>query len=351
MDVACFSTKPYDESFLREATQGSSHSIRFLEPSLDASTVALAAGSDAVCVFVNDDLNAEVIAQLNKSGVQYITLRCAGFNNVDLKAAKESGLRLARVPRYSPYAVAEHTAGLILTLNRRIHKAYNRIRENNFSIDGLLGFDLNGRTFGLIGTGAIGIVLAKIMNGFGCRVLLHDPFPNEEASRYGTYVTLDELLRDSHLVSLQCPLTAETHHLINADRLSRMHDGAMLVNTSRGGLVDTSAAIEALKSGKLGGFALDVYEEESGVFFEDLSAQVIQDDVLSRLMTFPNVLITSHQAFFTREALETIASTTRFNLDCFQNNETCPNEVVWQDPEKTSASSESSISTVEASES
>ncbi|MEM9364685.1 MAG: 2-hydroxyacid dehydrogenase [Planctomycetota bacterium] len=349
MDVACFSTKPYDSSFLGEATQGSSHAIRFLEPALDASTVALAAGNDAVCVFVNDDLNANVIAQLSRSGVKYIALRCAGFNNVDRRAAKDFGLRIARVPRYSPFAVAEHTVGLILTLNRRIHKAYNRIRENNFSIDGLLGFDLNGRTFGLIGTGAIGIVLAKIMRGFGCRVLLHDPFPSEEAGQYGTYVMLDELLHESHLVSLQCPLTSETHHLINAERLSRMRDGAMLVNTSRGGLVDASAAIEALKSGKLGGFALDVYEEESGVFFEDLSAEVIQDDVLSRLMTFPNVLITSHQAFFTREALETIASTTRFNLDCFQNEDACPNEVFWQDEQAKSPSVAEPASSEEAS--
>ncbi|KLU03558.1 D-lactate dehydrogenase [Rhodopirellula islandica] len=328
MKIACFSTKPYDEKFLSAAAENFSHEMVFLEHRLDASTVVLVDGCDAVCAFVNDTLDASVLEKLSEFGIGLLAMRCAGINNVDLDAAAKFGVRVVRVPRYSPYAVAEHTVGLILTLNRKIHKAYNRVRENNFSIDGFLGFDLHGRTFGVIGTGAIGRVLARIMNGFGCRVLLYDPYPNEEAKQLGEYVALERLLAESDLVSLQCPLTPETHHLINADRLSKMKRGAMLVNTSRGGLVDTSAAIEGLKSGQLGGFALDVYEEESGVFFEDLSQEVMQDDVLSRLMTFPNVLITSHQAFFTREALETIAQTTLQSIDAFSRGEELVNEVV-----------------------
>lgn len=327
MKVTCFSTKSYDERFLRSAAQNHSHEFLFLEARLEESTVRLAEGSQAVCVFVNDDLNASVIASLSDLGVEFIVLRCAGFNNVDMNSANEHGIRVARVPRYSPFAVAEHTVGLILTLNRKIHKAYNRVRENNFSIDGLLGFDLNGRTFGIVGTGAIGVVLAKIMTGFGCEVLLYDPFPNEDARQHGRYVSLDELLTTADLVSLHCPLNEDTYHLINAERVRQMKQGAFLVNTSRGGLIDASAVITGLKNGQLGGVALDVYEEESGVFFEDLSQQIIQDDVLSRLMTFPNVLVTSHQAFFTQEALETIASTTLANLDAMADDESTDNEV------------------------
>ena len=337
MKVACFSTKPYDEQFLSAAVEAAasdvqgnepqSHEFRFLEARLDETTVKLAESMDAVCVFVNDDLNAAVCESMAQCGVRHIVLRCAGFNNVDLQAADRLGLRIARVPRYSPHAVAEHTIGLILTLNRKIHKAYNRVRENNFSIDGLLGFDLNGRTFGIIGTGAIGIVLAKIVSGFGCQVLLYDPSPSEEADQFGRYVELDELLRLSDLVSLHCPLTNDTYHLINEERVNQMKPSAMLVNTSRGGLIDASAVVAGLKAKRLGGVALDVYEEESGVFFEDLSQQIIQDDVLSRLMTFPNVLVTSHQAFFTQEALETIASTTVANLDAMSRNESTGNDV------------------------
>jgi D-lactate dehydrogenase len=328
MKIACFSTKPYDEHFLSAAAKEFEHEIVFLEHRLDASTVVLVEGCDVVCAFVNDTLDRSVLQKLSEFGIGLLAMRCAGINNVDLDAAAEFGVRVVRVPRYSPYAVAEHTVGLILTLNRKIHKAYNRVRENNFSIDGFLGFDLHGRTFGVIGTGAIGRVLARIMNGFGCRVLLHDPFPNEEGKQLGEYVSLDRLLAESDLVSLQCPLTPETYHLIDADRLRKMKRGAMLINTSRGGLVDASAAIEGLKSGQLGGFALDVYEEESGVFFEDLSQEVMQDDVLSRLMTFPNVLITSHQAFFTREALETIAHTTLQSIDAFSRGDELVDEVV-----------------------
>jgi D-lactate dehydrogenase len=328
MKIACFSTKPYDEQFLSAASEKFEHEFVFLEHRLDASTVVLAEGCDAVCAFVNDTLDASVLQRISEIGIGLLAMRCAGVNNVDLDAAAKFGVRVVRVPRYSPYAVAEHTIGLILTLNRKIHKAYNRVRENNFLIDGFLGFDLHGRTFGVIGTGAIGRTLAGIVGGFGCRVLMYDPYPNDEAKQLGEYVDLDRLLAESDLVSLQCPLTPDTYHLIDAERLSKMKRGAMLVNTSRGGLVDTSAAIEGLKSGQLGGFALDVYEEESGVFFEDLSQQVMQDDVLSRLMTFPNVLITSHQAFFTREALETIADTTLQSIDAFSRDDELVNEVV-----------------------
>lgn len=328
MKVACFSTKPYDERFLAAASREFEHEFIFLEHRLDASTVVLADGCDAICAFVNDTLDGSVLQRISEIGIGLLAMRCAGVNNVDLDAAARFGVRVVRVPRYSPHAVAEHTIGLVLTLNRKIHKAYNRVRENNFSIDGFLGFDLHGRTFGVIGTGAIGGTLAAIVAGFGCRVLLYDPYPSEDAKKVGEYVDLNQLLAESDLVSLQCPLTPETHHLIDAERLSKMKRGAMLVNTSRGGLVDTSAAIEGLKSGQLGGFALDVYEEESGVFFEDLSQQVMQDDVLSRLMTFPNVLITSHQAFFTREALETIAETTLQSIDAFSRDQELVNEVV-----------------------
>lgn len=328
MQVACFSTKAYDQQFLSAAAETRGHEFRFLQPALDETTAVLSDGCEAACAFVNDKLDEPTLTGLSKRGVRFLVMRCAGVNNVDLHAAAAAGIRVARVPRYSPHAVAEHTVGLILTLNRKIHKAYNRVRENNFSIDGLLGFDLHGRTFGIIGTGAIGLTLARIIQGFGCRVLLHDPYPNDDGRSLGQYVSLDELLGQSDLVSLQCPLTPQTHHLIDAARLSRMKPGAMLVNTSRGGLVDTAAAIEGLKSKRLGGFALDVYEEESGVFFEDLSQQVMQDDVLSRLMTFPNVLVTSHQAFFTREALQTIAETTMDNLTAMADGGVLANEVL-----------------------
>ncbi len=315
MQVACFSTKSYDQEFLSEALEGSTHDFRFLKPELNHDTVVLADEAEAVCAFVNDNLDRPVLEALKVAGIRSVVLRCAGFNNIDLQAAKDFGIRVARVPKYSPYAVAEHTIALVLTLNRRIHKAYNRVRDSNFSLEGLIGFDLHGRSFGIIGTGEIGKVLASIVAGFGCRVLLYDIHPDESLTSIGEYVGLDELLRQSDIVSLQCPLNEHTHHLINRSALESMKPGAMLVNTSRGGLVDATAAIACLKSRHLGGLALDVYEEESGLFFNDLSAQVIQDDVLTRLITFPNVLITSHQAFFTTDAMKTIAATTVQNLD------------------------------------
>jgi D-lactate dehydrogenase len=330
MEIAVFSTKRYDREFL-EAANGGRHQLHFLEPHLDAQTVSLARGFDAICAFVNDQLNADAIEALASFRVRLIALRCAGFNNVDLAAARKHSLVVARVPAYSPHAVAEHTAGLILALNRHLHRAYNRIREGNFALDGLLGFDLNGRTVGLIGTGKIGAVVAQIMIGFGCRVLAFDPFENESCRAAGvTYTTFDELLPRSDIITLHCPLTAENHHLINAAALAKMRDGVMLINTSRGALIDTLAVIAALKRGKLGYLGLDVYEEEGDMFFEDLSDIIIRDDVFTRLLTFPNVIITGHQAFFTRNALEKIAAATIGNLDEFEATGRCANAVPFR---------------------
>lgn len=314
MRVAVFSTKPYDQSFLAAANDV--HDLSFFEPHLAVETAVLAAGHDAVCAFVNDDLSAPVVDRLAALGVRLLALRSAGFNHVDLDAAARHGMVVARVPAYSPHAVAEHTVALLLALNRKVHRAFNRVREGNFSLDGLMGFDLAGKTVGVVGTGQIGRVFADIMAGFGCDVLGHDPYPTGSFS--GDYVGLDELCRRSDVVSLHCPLTPETHHIVGPGTLAQMRDGALLLNTSRGALVNAAAVVEALKSGKLGGVALDVYEEEGDLFFDDLSNQVIQDDVFSRLLTFPNVLITGHQAFFTREAVENIAATTIGNLTAFE---------------------------------
>ena len=320
MRTAVYSTKPYDEEFLGRANRG--HELVFLEPRLTATTAVLAAGCEAVCAFVNDDLSRPVLEALRSTGVRLVALRSAGFNHVDVRAAAELGLPVGRVPAYSPYAVAEHAVALILALNRRIHRAYARVREGNFALHGLLGFDLHGRTVGVVGTGAIGTVFAGIMQGFGCRVLAADPFPNEACRRLGVaYVERDTLFADSDIISLHCPLTPETHHVVDGPALARMKSSAMLINTSRGALVDTAAVIEALKDDRLGSLGIDVYEEEADLFFEDLSDRVIRDDVFSRLLTFPNVLVTGHQAFFTREALTRIAETTMDNLDGFARGE------------------------------
>ena len=327
MNVTVFSTKRYDREFLDAANAGR-HTLRYLEPRLTAETAVLAHGSEAVCLFVNDVADRAALEVLAELGVRFIALRCAGFNNVDLLAARELGMRVARVPAYSPHAVAEHAVALILALNRHLCRAHQRVREGNFTLDGLLGFDLHGKTVGVIGTGKIGACFATIMRGFGCTVLAHDRFPSPACEAAGVlYTELDELLARSHIVSLHCPLTPETHHLIDEKTLTKMPRGAMLVNTSRGALVDTPAVIEALKSGHLGALALDVYEEESSLFFEDLSDRIIADDVFMRLTTFHNVLITSHQAFFTREALEAIASTTIGNLDAAESGQQIVNEV------------------------
>lgn len=318
MRVAVFSAKQYDRASLGEVNAGR-HQLDYFEPHLDAATAPLAHGHDAVCVFVNDRLDAAVLEALAPAGIRLVALRCAGFNNVDLAAAQRLGITVARVPAYSPHAVAEHTVALMLALNRKLHRAYNRVREGNFALDGLLGFDLNGRTAGVIGTGKIGAVVVQILRGFGCSVLAFDPFPDERCRTLGArYVSLDELLVASDVVTLHCPLTPQNHHLINADAVSRMKQGAMLINTSRGGLLDTRAVIDALKSGKLGHLGLDVYEEESEMFFEDLSGTILRDDIFTRLLTFPNVIITGHQGFFTREALDNIARTTIENITQFE---------------------------------
>ncbi len=322
MKVAIFSTKRYDQKFLTTTNVAYGHDLVFFEPRLTYETVALAAGFPAVCVFVNDQMGAEVLQALSEQGTQLIALRCAGFNNVDLAMAQHLGLTVVRVPAYSPHAVAEHTVGLILTLNRGIHRAYARVREGNFALDGLLGFDLYGRTIGIIGTGQIGTVVARIMNGFGCSLLGHDPFPNPECSELKVkYVSLPELFVAADVITLHCPLTPETHHLINAHTVRQLKHGVMLINTGRGALIDTQAVIEALKAGVIGCLGLDVYEEEADLFFEDLSDHVIQDDVFARLLTFPNVVITGHQGFFTEQALTNIAETTLANITAFERGE------------------------------
>jgi D-lactate dehydrogenase len=327
LKVAVFSTKPYDRTSLERVNAGR-HEMHYYEPHLDGATAPLARGHDAVCAFVNDRLDAAVLEALASGGVRLIALRCAGFNNIDVGAAQRLGFTAAHVPAYSPYAVAEHTVALILALNRKLHRAYNRVREGNFALDGLLGFDLHGRTAGVVGTGKIGAVAARILHGFGCHVLAFDPYPDEGCRALGVrYVSLDELLSASDIITLHCPLTPENHHLINARALAQMKSGAMLINTSRGGLLDTRAVIEALKSGKLGHLGLDVYEEEAEMFFEDLSSTILRDDIFTRLLTFPNVLITGHQGFFTREALDNIASTTIANLTEFEKTGSCANVV------------------------
>lgn len=315
MNVPVFSAQPYDRHFLEQASQGTEIRWQFLEASLDPTTARLASGHRALCAFVNDRLDATVLETLHAQGLIGVALRCAGFNNIDLAACQRLGIRVARVPAYSPHAVAEHTVALLLTLNRRLHKAYNRVREGNFSLSGLMGFDLHGKTVGVIGTGKIGRLVVDIFRGFGCRILAHDPYPCRDDLEY---TDLPTLLRESKVVTLHLPLTPDSYHLIDRQALSLMPPGAVLVNTSRGALVDSKAVIDALKSGRLGGLAIDVYEEEGDLFFRDLSHTVIQDDVFARLSSFSNVLISGHQAFFTEEALRAIAETTVQNLEDFR---------------------------------
>lgn len=325
MRVAVFSTKSYDREFLQAANRDGQHELLFLEPRLNEQTVRLADGFPCVCTFVNDQLDAATIAVLARQGTRLAALRCAGFNQVDLRAADNAGMTVARVPAYSPHAVAEHTVGLMLALNRRLYKAYNRVREGNFALDGLLGFDVFGRTVGVVGTGKIGAIVVQIMRGFGCRVLAYDVAQNPDALSAGAfYAPLDELLAESDIITLHCPLLPATEHIINRDALAKMRRGVTLINTSRGGLIDTQEVIGALKSGLLGALGLDVYEEEGDLFFEDLSSRVIQDDVFSRMLTFPNVLITGHQAFFTRNALEAISAQTLENISAFAAGQSPP---------------------------
>lgn len=328
MKTAVFSSKPYDEESLLAANAGAGHEFTFFEERLNGHTAIFAKGHPAVCGFVNDVFNAEVLQQLHDEGVKVIALRCAGFNQVDVRKAAELGIKVTRVPAYSPYAVAEFALSLILTLNRRIHRAYNRIRTGNFTIDGLLGFDLHGKTVGVIGTGKIGVVFATLFQGFGVKVLGYDPYPNPKFQEAGgTYVDLPELLRISDIISLHCPLSPDTFHIINDESIAQMKKGVMLINTSRGALVDAKAVIRGLKSQHIGYLGLDVYEQEAEIFYENFSEQVIMDDVLQRLITFPNVLVTSHQAYFTDTALQNIAETTIGNISAFEKGEQLKNEV------------------------
>ena len=319
MNLAFFSTHPYDRRFFDEANAAGAHEIRYLEPRLAEVTATLAAGCQAICAFVNDRLNRLVLEALATSGTRLIALRSAGFNHVDLEAAKRLGLTVARVPAYSPYAVAEHTLALVLSLNRKIFRAYNRVREGNFALDGLLGFDLHGRTAGIVGTGQIGTLVARSMAAFGCRLVGYDVRQNDACLALGlTYVPLEQLWSEADIITLHAPLTPATRHMVDARAVASMKPGVMLVNTGRGALIDTSAVVAGLKSGRIGSLALDVYEEEEGLFFQDFSSQVIQDDLFARLLTFPNVLITGHQAFFTEEALRAIAQTTLENVSAFE---------------------------------
>jgi len=328
MKVAVFSTKPYDRRFFMADPGAENHTFDFLPYRLTAETAALAHGYPAVCVFVQDAVDRAAMVTLANGGTRIVALRCAGFNNVDLAAAAELGITVVRVPAYSPFAVAEHAVALMMTLNRKTHRAYHRVREGNFALEGLLGFDVHGRTVGIVGTGQIGAGVARIMHGFGCKLLAFDVHPNPECVALGAkYCSLAELYAGSHIISLHCPLTPQTFHMINTPAIEQMRDDVMLINTSRGAVIETRAVIEGLKSGKIGYLGLDVYEEEEDLFFEDLSDRLLQDDVLARLLTFPNVLITGHQAFFTRDALERIAATTIANLSQLERGETCPNEL------------------------
>lgn len=326
MRVAFFSSKSYDRTSFN--SEPSSHELVFHEPRLTIDTVALARGFEAVCVFVNDVVDRAVLADLAEHGLKLVALRCAGFNNVDLQAAEDHEIEVVRVPAYSPHAVAEHTFGLILSLNRHLHKAYARVREGDFRLDGLLGFDLQGRTVGVVGTGRIGECVCRIAKGFGCKVLAHDLMPSPRCEAIGVeYVDTDGLFAESDIVTLHCPLVPQTRYLINDRSIEQMKPGAMLINTSRGAIVDTQAVIRGLKSGQLGSLGIDVYEEEADLFFEDLSSAVIRDDVFARLQTFPNVLITGHQGFFTADALKQIASTTLQNISDVEVGKHCENTV------------------------
>jgi D-lactate dehydrogenase len=330
MKVAFFDTKKYDEDFFNEANKEFDFTIKYFSERLSIDTVIMASGYDVVCAFVNDDINKEVILKLEEQNVGLLAMRCSGYNNIDMKTAFNK-IKICRVPAYSPYAVAEHALALIMSLNRKTHKAYNRTRESNFSIKGLLGFDLHGKKAGVIGTGKIGRIFIKIIKGLGMDVVAYDPYPNESFSRdLGfSYVAIEDLYKNSDIISLHCPLTKDTFHLIDKDAVSLMKNNVMIINTSRGGLIDTRALVDSLKEGRVGYVGLDVYEEEENFFFEDHSDSIVQDDVLSRLQTFANVLITSHQGFFTKEALQNISNTTLSNIKDFRSGKTLINEICY----------------------
>ncbi len=339
MKVAVFSTEPYDRKFLDGANNSEKavHEFVYFDTRLEPKTASLADGCQAVCAFVNDDLGRETLKILADLGTQFIALRCTGFNNVDLSAAAELGIKVARVTVYSPYSVAEFVIGMIQMLNRRLYKSYNRTRDDNFSLNGLMGFDLYGRTVGIIGTGKIGIILAQIVHGFGCHLLGYDLYPNPKFEAIGDarYVELPELLANSDIISLHCPLTEDNYHLINEQTIAQMKPGVMLINTSRGPLIDTKAVIKGIKSGQIGNIGIDVYEQEGDIFFKDLSDTIIQDDTFQLLQSFPNVLITSHQAYFTEDAMNDITTTTVANISDFEQGNPLKNEV--KPPEKVAA--------------
>ncbi|HIH4761201.1 TPA: 2-hydroxyacid dehydrogenase [Serratia marcescens] len=328
MKLAIYSTKQYDRKYLELVNQQFGYELEFFDFLLSKKTAKTAAGFKAVCIFVNDDGSREVLEELAALGVEILALRCAGFNNVDLDAAKALGIKVVRVPAYSPEAVAEHAVGMMMCLNRRIHRAYQRTRDANFSLEGLIGFNMHNRTAGVIGTGKIGVATMRILKGFGMKLLAYDPFPSEQALELGAeYVDLKTLYAQSDVITLHCPLTPENHHLLNADAFAMMKNGVMVINTSRGALIDSTAAIDALKQQKIGALGMDVYENERDLFFEDKSNDVIQDDVFRRLSACHNVLFTGHQAFLTEEALTSISQTTLQNISQLDRGEACPNQL------------------------
>jgi len=328
MKTAVFSTRRYDQSMLTLANAAAKHDLRFLQDRLTMRTVALARGCEAVCVFVNDTVDAPVLAALAAQGARLVATRSTGFNHIDTAAAAKLGMAVVRVTDYSPYSVAEFAVGLLLAVNRKIARASTRTRDGNFELDGLMGFDLHGKTVGVVGTGKIGLIFAQIMRGFGCTVVGHDPFPAAAFTALGgRYLPIETLLACSDVVSLHCPLTQENRHIVDATALAGVKRGSILVNTSRGGLVDTEAAVEALKSGRLGGLAIDVYEQEANLFFQDLSSTIITDDVIQRLVSFPNVIVTGHQAFFTEEAIGQIMRTTIQSISDFEAGRVLANVV------------------------
>lgn len=329
MKITFYSTQPYDRDFFDRHNSRFGFELVYLETPLNAHTAALSKGSEAVCIFVNDHADIDSVRSLASDGVRILALRCAGFNNVNLKAANHFDMKVVRVPAYSPHAVAEHALAMIMTLNRKTHKAYNRVREQNFSLNGLLGFDLVNKSVGVVGTGNIGLIFCQIMKGLGCRVFASDPFPNPKVEALGIrYRDLHEMLPQCDIISLHCPLNESTQYLIDEKAIDRMKTGTMLINTSRGGLIDTKAVIEGLKAGKLSALGIDVYEQEENLFFQNLSESIILDDMIARLMSFPNVLITAHQGFFTKEALDQIAETTLSNIQEFMHGKPLTNEIL-----------------------
>lgn len=329
MKIAVFSTKSYDQEYFESYSIDSHYNFSFFETALNKDTASLTIGFDAVCIFVNDRVDKNTIEILSENGVRLIALRCAGFNNVDIEAAKSNNLKVLRVPAYSPEAVAEHAVALILTLNRKTHKAYNRVREGNFSLKNLIGFNLYGKTIGVIGTGQIGATFCRIMKGFGCKIIAFDVSKSDELIQQGVeYLTLDEVFQQSDILSLHCPLNSNTKHIVNERSIELMKDGVMIINISRGALINTADVVTGLTNKKIGYLGIDVYEQEEKLFFEDLSESIIEDDLILKLISFPNVLITSHQAYFTKEAMDEITTTTLKNIEAFDKNLELKNEVV-----------------------